>query len=125
MTPKSPAAPATAAVAAAPAAAGAAAAGAAPAAAPAATKPVSAAGDASKGKSVYDSACTACHSTGVAGAPKLGDKAAWAPRLQQGNDVLYQSSLKGKGAMPPKGGNTALSDADVKAAVDFMVSQVK
>ncbi len=93
------------------------AAGAAPAAA--------AEGGSAKGKSVYDSACFACHTPGVAGAPKLGDKAAWGPRIKQGVDALHQSALKGKGAMPPKGGNMALSDADVNAAVDFMVSQSK
>ena len=67
----------------------------------------------------------ACHGTGVLGAPKFGDKAAWAPRIKQGMDTLYSSALKGKGAMPPKGGNTALSDADVKAGVDYMVSAAK
>jgi cytochrome c5 len=81
--------------------------------------------DAGKGKSVYDSACTACHATGVAGAPKTGDKAAWAPRLKAGMDTLYASALKGKNAMPPKGGSPSLPDADVKAAVDYMVNQVK
>jgi cytochrome c5 len=80
---------------------------------------------AADGKTVFDSTCTACHATGVAGAPKLGDKAAWAPRIKQGVDTLVQSALKGKNAMPPKGGNTALSDADVRAAVEFMVSQAK
>lgn len=80
---------------------------------------------AADGKKVFDSTCTACHATGVAGAPKLGDKAAWAPRIKQGEDTLVQSALKGKNAMPPKGGNTALSDADVRAAVEFMVSQSK
>ena len=74
------------------------------------------------GKSTYDSVCMACHSTGVAGAPKLGDKAAWAPRVKQGKDALYNSALKGKGAMPAKGGNASLSDDAVKAAVDYMVS---
>jgi cytochrome c5 len=92
------------------------------AAAPAA-KP--AAGAAADGKKVFDGTCTACHGTGVAGAPKLGDKAAWAPRLQQGVDALVQSAAKGKGAMPPKGGNASLSDADLRAAVEFMVSQAK
>ncbi len=80
---------------------------------------------AGKGKSVYDSACMVCHAAGVAGAPKTGDKAAWAPRLKTGMDALYASSLKGKNAMPPKGGNLSLSDADVKAAVDYLVSTVK
>jgi cytochrome c5 len=80
---------------------------------------------AADGKKVYDSICMACHAAGVAGAPKLGDKAAWAPRLQQGLDSLVQSALKGKNAMPPKGGNASLSDADVHAAVEYMVSQAK
>ncbi len=78
-----------------------------------------------KGKSVYDSTCTVCHGTGVAGAPKFGDKAAWAPRIKTGMDTLYSVALKGKGAMPPKGGNTSLADADVKAAVDYMVGAAK
>jgi cytochrome c5 len=82
-------------------------------------------GDAAKGKSVYDATCQVCHAAGVAGAPKAGDKSAWAARLKTGVNALYQTSLKGKGAMPPKGGNTALSDADVRAAVDYMVDLVK
>jgi cytochrome c5 len=77
------------------------------------------------GKDTFDKACAACHATGVAGAPKFGDKAAWAPRVAQGKDALHASALKGKGAMPPKGGNTALPDADVKAAVDYMVAAAK
>ncbi len=85
----------------------------------------SAAADSGKGKSIYDSACTVCHAAGVAGAPKSGDKAAWAPRVKTGMAALYTNSLKGKNAMPPKGGNLSLSDADVKAAVDYMVGQVK
>ncbi|HEY5900106.1 MAG TPA: c-type cytochrome [Burkholderiales bacterium] len=89
----------------------------------AAAKP--AAGGAADGKKVYDSTCMACHAAGVAGAPKLGDKAAWAPRLKPGVDALVQSATKGKGAMPPKGGNASLSDADLRAAVEFMVSQAK
>ena len=88
-----------------------------PATAPAAGKP--------DGKKVYDSTCTACHTPGVAGAPKFGDKAQWAPHLAHGVDVLYTTALKGKGAMPPKGGNASLSDLEVKAAVDYMVSAVK
>ena len=77
------------------------------------------------GKSTYDTACNVCHGAGIAGAPKLGDKAAWAPRLKQGKDTLYASALKGKGAMPPKGGNTALSDEAVKAAVDHMIAAAR
>ena len=61
----------------------------------------------------------------MANAPKFGDKAAWAPRIAQGIAVLHANSLKGKGAMPPKGGAMAASDADVKAAVDYMVGAAK
>ena len=74
------------------------------------------------GKQTYDTVCMACHGTGAAGAPKLGDKAAWGPRIKQGKDALYNSALHGKGAMPPKGGNAGLADDAVKAAVDYMVS---
>ena len=77
------------------------------------------------GKKTFDTVCTACHGTGVLGAPKFGDKAAWAPRIAQGKDKLYQSALHGKNAMPAKGGNPSLPDADVKAAVDYMVSAAK
>ena len=80
---------------------------------------------AASGKAVYDGTCQACHTSGVAGAPKLGDKAAWAPRLGAGVAALQASALKGKNAMPAKGGNPSLTDADVKAAVDYLVSQAK
>jgi cytochrome c5 len=70
-----------------------------------------------------------CHGAGIAGAPKFGDKAAWAPRIAQGSDTLHTHALKGfqgkAGMMPAKGGNAALADADVKAAVDYMVSKAK
>jgi cytochrome c5 len=101
-------------------------------AAAAAASPAAAAGPAAKaaalsvdGKKVYEATCIACHSTGVANAPKFGDKAAWAPHLHHGVAELYQSALQGKAAMPPKGGNLTLSDAEVRAAVDYMVSAVK
>lgn len=81
--------------------------------------------DAGRGKAVYDATCTVCHAAGVAGAPKTGDRAAWAPRIKAGMSELYASSIKGKKAMPPKGGNLALPDADVRAAVDYMVGLVK
>jgi cytochrome c5 len=81
--------------------------------------------DAGKGKSVYEANCVACHAAGVAGAPKAGDKAAWAPRLKGGMDALYANSIKGKNAMPPKGGNLSLTDADVKAAVDYLAGLAK
>ena len=77
------------------------------------------------GAETYKKACMACHATGAAESPKWGDKAAWGPRIAQGMDVLYTSVLKGKGAMPPKGGQVQLSDDDVKAAVDYMVAQSK
>jgi cytochrome c5 len=87
-----------------------------------------AAGD-DKAKAIYDSTCVACHGAGIAGAPKFGDGAAWKDRIAQGNAKLYEHALKGfqgkTGFMPPKGGNTALPDSDVKAAVDYMVSKVK
>ena len=77
------------------------------------------------GKKIYDSGCVACHGAGIAGAPKFGDKAAWAPRIKTGLPTLYNAALHGMGIMPPKGGNPALSDADVKAAVDYMVAASK
>ena len=80
---------------------------------------------ADKGKSVYETTCTVCHGAGIAGAPKAGDKAAWAPRMAKGKPALYTSALKGKDAMPPRGGNNSLSDDDVKAAVDYMIGLVK
>jgi cytochrome c5 len=77
------------------------------------------------GKATYDAVCSVCHAAGVAGAPKFGDKAAWAPRLKTGKAALHASVLKGKGAMPPKGGNTSLSDDAVKAAADYMAAAAK
>jgi len=94
------------------------------AAAPAAAAAAPAGGKAD-GKKIYDTACAACHAAGVAGAPKFGDKAAWAPRLKTGADALYASALKGKAAMPAKGGNASLADADVRAAVDYMAAAAK
>jgi len=97
----------------------------APAAAPAAA---SAAGNAGAGKALYTATCANCHGAGIAGAPKFGDKAAWAPRIAQGENVLYEHALKGfqgkSGMMPPKGGSSA-PDADVKSAVDYMASAAK
>lgn len=90
-------------------------------AAPAATDSA----DASQaGKALYQQVCQACHAAGVLNAPKFGDKAAWAPRLKDPMDTIYNYALHGKGAMPAKGGSNA-SDADVKAAVDYMVSAAK
>ncbi len=80
---------------------------------------------AADGKAVYDKTCVACHASGVANAPKFGDKAAWAPRIATGRDALVASVTKGKGAMPPKAGAANLSDDDIKAAVDYMVGAAK
>ena len=77
------------------------------------------------GKALYDTACMACHAAGVANAPKLGDKDAWAPRIKTGINTLYASVLNGKGAMPPKGTAMSSSEADIKAAVDYMLGSVK
>jgi len=91
------------------------------AAAPAAP---AAAGGANAGEALYKQTCVACHGAGVAGSPKFGDKAAWAPRIQQGVPTLVQNAIKGKNAMPPRGGSSA-SDADMKAAVEYMVNASK
>ena len=79
------------------------------------------------GAQVYNTACMACHNAGIAGAPRTGDAAAWAPRIEQGMDVLYARAIAGyqgsSGFMPAKGGNASLGDDEVRAAVDFMVEQ--
>lgn len=79
--------------------------------------------DNAHGKAIYGKACVACHSVGVAGAPRLGDKAAWSARIAQGVDTLHKHALQGFRGMPPKGGRMDLSDADVSAAVDYMISE--
>lgn len=85
--------------------------------------------DGNVGRKVYNGTCGTCHTAGIAGAPKLGDWAAWKDRIAQGNDLLYTHALKGfagkTGFMPAKGGNAALADDDVKAAVDFLVHEAK
>ena len=75
------------------------------------------------GQTVYKTACFACHDAGVAGAPKLGDKAAWAPRIAKGNDALYSALQNGLNAMPPKGTCMNCSDDELKAVLDYMVEQ--
>ena len=92
---------------------------------PAAPGPAARAAGKADGKKVYESTCMACHGAGVANAPKFGDKKAWAMHLMHGVEHLYENALKGTGAMPPRGGNLTLSDAEVKAAVDYMVGAVK
>jgi cytochrome c5 len=76
------------------------------------------------GEALYKQVCVACHAAGVAGSPKFGDKVAWAPRIKTGLDMLTASAIKGKGAMPPKGGSAA-SDADIRSAVEYMVNAAK
>lgn len=73
----------------------------------------------------FQNRCFACHGTGAAGAPKVGDKAAWKDRIAAGKDSLYKNALNGKGAMPPRGGHASLSDDAIKAIVDYMVSKSK
>ena len=77
------------------------------------------------GDKVYQAACAMCHTAGIAGAPKFGDKGAWKVRIAQGPSVLHEHALKGIRMMPAKGGNAALVDAEVMAAVDYMVSRSK
>jgi cytochrome c5 len=75
------------------------------------------------GQKTYQTSCQACHATGAAGAPKFGDKDAWAPRIATGVDAMLAVAIKGKGAMPPKGACASCSDDDLKAAIEYMVSQ--
>ena len=98
---------------------------AAPAAAPAPVAAAPAAAAKIDGEKIYKSTCFACHDVGVANAPKLGDKTAWASRIATGQDALYTRALKGKNVMPAKGGNAALADDEVKAAVDYIVSKAQ
>lgn len=81
------------------------------------------------GQQVYQASCVVCHGAGIAGAPKLADKGQWSKRIAKGVDTLYASAVNGvqgsTGAMPARGGNPALSNAEVKAAVDYMVGQSK
>ena len=81
------------------------------------------------GQQIYQATCVACHDAGIAGAPKLGDKSQWAKHIAKGLDTLYASAVNGvqgsAGAMPAKGGNPALSNAEVRAAVDYMVARSK
>jgi cytochrome c5 len=104
---------------------------AAPAPAPAEAAPAAAAAGAIDGEKVYKGTCFACHDVGVAGAPKLGDKADWGPRIAKGADALHKAAIEGLmnvtpgKVMPAKGGNPALSDDEVKAAVDYMMGKGK
>ena len=106
------------------AAAPAASAEAAPAAAAAAPAAATAAADPGVGKALYDKSCVACHGAGVAGAPKFGDKAAWAPYLATGIDAMLKVAISGKGAMPPRGASTATDD-ELRAAIQYMADAAK
>ena len=81
------------------------------------------------GETIYNSGCVACHGAGIAGAPRVGDKAAWVHRIAQGTEIIYEHALNGfqgtAGIMPAKGGFTHLSDPEVKEAIDFMVKASK
>ena len=81
------------------------------------------------GEEAYQAVCSVCHSAGIAGAPKTGDRAAWAPRIAQGNATLYKHSIEGfmgpGGYMPPRGGRADLPDELVMAATDYMVQQAR
>lgn len=98
---------------------------AAPAAEPVAVAAAPGATAATDGKGVYDQTCQMCHAAGIAGAPKTGDQAAWSARVAQGDQTLYNHAINGIRLMPAKGGNPGLSDGQVKAAVDYMVSASK
>jgi len=82
-------------------------------------------GSADKSKEIYAAKCAMCHDSGAAGAPVMGDKKAWAPRIKQGKESVYKNGITGKGAMPPKGGASGLSDAEFKKVVDFIVNSSK
>ncbi len=84
-----------------------------------------AASDPAVGQRVYREACAFCHDKGIAGAPRIGDSVAWGARTVQGIDALYATAIRGKGAMPAKGGNPSLADSDVRAAVDYMLAQAR
>ena len=75
------------------------------------------------GKAVFEANCKLCHGIDMPGVPKVGDKAAWAARIKEGQDVLHKHAIEGFNAMPAKGGNTSLSDDEVKAAVDYMAKE--
>jgi len=90
--------------------------------APAVAPPAAAAATSDVGEKIYKQACAACHIAGVAGAPKFGDKTAWAPRIATGMDAMVAAVISGKGIMPPKGGAAGASDADLRAATQYMVN---
>ena len=90
---------------------------------PAADKPADTQTASVDGQKIYQASCQACHATGAAGAPKLGDKDAWAPRIAKGNDALLASVTNGLKAMPPKGACMSCSEDELRAAMEYMVAQ--
>ncbi len=92
-------------------------------AAAAAPTTASPAGQGRSGEAMYQAVCKTCHESGLLNAPKIGDKAAWAPRIAQGKDVLYKHNREGFNAMPPRGGASDASDQELEAAVDYLVSK--
>jgi cytochrome c5 len=90
---------------------------------PAADKPADTQIASAAGQNIYQKSCQACHAAGIAGAPKLGDKEAWAPRIAKGNDALLVSVTNGLKAMPPKGTCMTCSEDELRAAVEYMVGQ--
>lgn len=87
--------------------------------------PVAVKSDLAHGQQIYRQTCAFCHDRGIAGAPIIGEAGAWSARLAQGMATLYDSALRGKNAMPAKGGNPSLPDADVRAAVDYLAGQIR
>ena len=90
---------------------------------PTADKPADTQIASAPGQNIYQKSCQACHATGVAGAPKLGDKEAWAPRIAKGNDALLLSVTNGLKAMPPKGTCMSCSEDELRAALEYMVGE--
>ena len=90
---------------------------------PVADKPSDTGTATADGQKIYQTSCQACHATGVAGAPKLGDKDAWAPRIAKGNDAMLLSVKNGLKAMPPKGTCMSCSEDELRAAMEYMVGQ--
>ena len=95
----------------------------APTESPAADKPAGTPTASVDGQKIYQTSCQACHATGAAGAPKLGDKDAWAPRIAKGNDALLSSVKNGLKAMPPKGTCMSCSEDELRAAMEYMIGQ--
>ncbi len=92
---------------------------------PTATAAPTASTDNSQGQKIYENSCQSCHDSGMVGAPKLGDQAAWKDLITEGIDDLVQTTTNGKGNMPPKGGDQSLNEDDIRAAVTYMVDQVR